>query len=94
MSLAQRKPHSRAKPTNQLSNNNDVGCKSRYSDDVIYANTEACGFFDRDFNPLPLSVIELNKSELDHQHTRKDRSKSSGFRRPSAALSGVVLLQN
>ncbi|ENN80893.1 hypothetical protein YQE_02682, partial [Dendroctonus ponderosae] len=34
---------------------------------------KACAFFDRDFNPLPLSVIELNESEPDHQHTLKDR---------------------
>lgn len=49
-------------------NNNDALCKNRYpDDDLIYANSSAREFYDCDYNPLPLSVIELNEARTKDQ---------------------------
>lgn len=50
-------------------NNNDMHFKSHHTD-VIYANSSAKDYYDSEYNPLPLPVIEINERNEQRKHTK------------------------
>lgn len=76
MSVTRRKRHGLSLNLRSFKNSSDMRPKNYPSgEDVVYANTRARDYYDSDYNPLPLSVIELNeanreinKKELVDQH--------------------------
>ncbi|KAF7277682.1 hypothetical protein GWI33_006630 [Rhynchophorus ferrugineus] len=86
MSLARRKKcnlklnfrgdHGEHKTTRQYEhNNNDMHFKNHHND-VIYANSSAKDYYDSEYNPLPLPVIEINEKN-EQRKLKKEPLKTS-----------------
>lgn len=62
MSVTRRKRHGLSLNLRSFKNSSDMRPKNYpFGEDVVYANTRAREYYDSDYNPLPLSVIELNE---------------------------------